>query len=102
MTSTTRAPYDTLRIAAVGLHAMGRTARNSLQYVAGPSRDTTSHEVAAFLLSDWKYGLPGSDGSRCSNYISYVKHKHDVLSICFGNHGNLKRRRKRILALWST
>lgn len=56
-------------------------------------------EIHHLFLDKLKYGLPGTDGSRWSNYKEYVKNHHPWISVMLSDPRNPFKKRRRFTLL---
>ena len=59
------------------------------------------NEISNHYLSGLKYGMEGSAGSCCSNYVRYMSNHHPILGTCCASKRNPMSRRNHIFMLWN-
>jgi hypothetical protein len=58
-------------------------------------------EIHHLFLDKYKYGLPGTDGSRYSNYIEYINNHHPWIALLYADSRNPFSKRRRFTLVLS-
>lgn len=64
-------------------------------------RDLHELEIASHYVERLKYGMAGSNGSCCSNYIHHTLNNNEIVSICCADKRNPYDKKRRLVVLFS-